>query len=259
MTDLSERQVLSVLLDGDCRRSPVEANFAAEMAQLAVALQHDAADESEVLALIADGAVDIIPGAEGAAIVVLAEPGRLTARSVRGDLPAPLMRLQNEIGEGPCLDAVAGTTRVLVRDVAIETRWELFIAAAVGVGVRSMLCTPLVAGSRTYGSLSLTSSRAGAFDDESEQLARVFATHAAVALSGAEFRYSIGAALESRDLIGQAKGILMERYGVSPQVAFAILVKVSQNSNVKLREVCAQLCRDGGLPVPIREDWITLG
>ena len=76
-----------------------------------------------------------------------------------------------------------------------------------------------------------------------------FAAHATIALSGAEWRRNMTAALTSRDVVGQAKGILMERYRLTPEAAFALLVKASQHTHTKLRVISDELCRTGTLPL----------
>ena len=98
------------------------------------------------------------------------------------------------------------------------------------------------------GSLSLHSTAPGVFNEETRELARVFAAHASIALVGAARHRNIVAALSSRDIIGQAKGILMERFGITADAAFAVLLRMSQHLNVKLREVSAELCSTGVLP-----------
>ena len=98
------------------------------------------------------------------------------------------------------------------------------------------------------GSLSLVSSRPHAFDEEAVGLAAVFAAHATLALVGAEEVRNLTAMVSSRDVIGQAKGILMERLKLTNQEAFATLVRASQNNNIKLRVLCEQLNETGALP-----------
>jgi hypothetical protein len=219
--------------------------FAAALAELALTVS---TGEADPLTVITEGAVGLIPGAEFSALVVPAGPGRLEARATSGPLPPEIIALQNEFGEGPCLDAASQLGPVWVSDVAAESRWPLFTASATRLGVGSMMCTPLVAQDRTYGSLSLAAGRPDAFGEESQLLAAVFAANATIALVGQEWRRSMTAALSSRDVIGQAKGILMERYRLTPDAAFALLVKASQHTHTKLRTVSEELCRTGALP-----------
>ena len=161
-------------------------------------------------------------------------------------LPRQLLDLQNLHGEGPCLDAMVTGAQIRVVDLATETRWPRFTADAARLGVVGMLCTPMALGPRSNGTLTLIGTTAP-FDDDAAGLARIFAVHAAIGLSGAVHSESLTAAVSSREVIGQAKGILMERFKMTPDVAFAALVKVSADSNVKLRTVCEELCATGVL------------
>ncbi|HEY0166516.1 MAG TPA: GAF and ANTAR domain-containing protein [Jatrophihabitans sp.] len=220
------------------------ARFGAALTELALTV-HNGADP---LTVITQGAIDIVPGAELAALVILTGPSRLEACAVTGPLPPQIIALQNEVGEGPCLDAVKQLGVVWVANLATETRWPQFAAGAIPLGVGSMMCTPLMIQDRIYGSLSLASATPDAFDEESQAMAAVFAANITLALAGDEWRRNMTAALSSRDVIGQAKGILMERYRVTPDAAFALLVKASQHTHTKLRDVSDQLCRTGVLP-----------
>ena len=95
--------------------------------------------------------------------------------------------------------------------------------------------------------LTVCSTRPEAFDDVSEQVARLVAASAAVALAGAQETEHLQTALRARDVIGQAKGILMERYKVDADEAFRMLVTASQTTNVKLRDIAAHLAATGTL------------
>lgn len=219
--------------------------FAAALTDLALTVSAGAVDP---LTVITEGAVDLIPGTEFSAVVLPAGPGRLETRATCGPETVEVIGLQNQVGEGPCLDAVRQLEPVWAADLAMENRWPRFSPAASRLGVGSMYCTPLVAGDRIYGSLSLAAGRPDAFDEESRSLAALFAANATLALAGQEWRQNMLVALSSRDVIGQAKGILMERYRLTPDAAFALLVKASQATHTKLRAVSEELCRTGVLP-----------
>lgn len=221
--------------------------FAAALTELALSVH---AGEADPLTVITQGAVDLIPGTEFSALVIPAGPGQLEARATAGDVTPEIVALQNELGEGPCLDAVSRPDPVWVPDLPAESRWPQFTPAATELGVGSMMCTSLVAANRIYGSLSLASARPHAFTEESQALAAVFAANVTIALAGQEWRRNMAVALSSRDVIGQAKGILMERYRLTPDAAFALLVKASQHTHTKLRVISEELCRTGVLPIP---------
>ncbi len=142
---------------------------------------------------------------------------------------------------------------MLVADTRVESRWPQFGPLAVEAGAGSMLCTPLAVQDNVYGSLSLVSSVPDAFDEEAQTLAAVFAAHATLALLSVSEVRNLRSMADSRDLIGQAKGILMERFRLTSAEAFSTLVRTSQHHNVKLRTLCQQLADTGELPdVPAR-------
>ena len=223
--------------------------FAASLAELVLTVKREGSvDEVSALDVITQGAVAVITGAQHCAVVVPDGAGQLAARSVHGDLPPRLMALQNELGEGPCLDAVAGTTQVKLSDVWTDPRWPRFGEWARTTEARSLLCTPLAVQSTIFGSLSLISTEPDAFDQETEVLAAVFAAHAALALANVQEVRHLKAMALGRDLIGQAKGILMERHKLTAEQAFDVLVYASQRRNVKVRELCQELTVTGVLP-----------
>ncbi len=204
---------------------------------------------------IVAGAVLVIPGTVAAAVENLDEQGRLYAPVMEGDAAArSVMEAQNEAGEGPCRDALRDNKQIVTDDLATDPRWPSFSARATELGMRAIVCTPMEADGRRLGVLSLVS-RSADFgrDEETAIMATVFAAHAAVAMLGARRIQDINRALTHRDVIGQAKGILMERFQVTPDVAFAMLVRTSSMTNLKLREVCDELCATGTLrPDPPR-------
>jgi GAF domain-containing protein len=225
--------------------------FAASLAELAVTMRREGfQDDQRALGVITEGAVAVIPGAEQSAVVVAGDGGVLAARSVHGELPARLLSLQNQLGEGPYLDAVSTTAPVVVADVTTDTRWPEFHRHARDSEVRSVLCTPLAVQSTVLGTLSLVATAPHAFDEQAEALAAVFAAHATLALATLRELRQLIAMAGSRDVIGQAKGILIERHRVDADQAFAILVGASQRSNLKVREVSRQLVATGVLPGP---------
>lgn len=210
---------------------------------------------SPLLEQIVAGAVLVIPGIAAAAVETIDRDGRLHAPVAEGDAVArSVMDAQNDTGEGPCLDALRDHKQVVVDDLDTDPRWPLFTARAADLGIRSLVCTPLEAAGRRLGVLSLMSRDAEfVADEDTPNMATVFAAHAAIAMTGARRVEDINAALTSRDIIGQAKGILMERFKITPDVAFAMLVRTSAVTNRKLRDVCDQLCLTGVLlPDPPR-------
>jgi hypothetical protein len=116
-----------------------------------------------------------------------------------------------------------------------------------------MLSLQLYVEGDNLGALNLYSRPPNAFDDESEQVGLLFASHAAVAFAGVRKEAQLAKAVVSRDLIGQAKGILMERYNISPERAFLVLTRISQDNNRKLHDIATELVRERtvpGIPAP---------
>lgn len=155
---------------------------------------------------------------------------------------------QYETGQGPCLDAAYEHRTVRVDDFATEQRWPKFCQRARELGAGSLLSLQLFVRGDNMAALNLYSSQAGAFADESEQIGLIFASHAAVALAGARTQEPLRIAVDSRDIIGQAKGILMERFKITADEAFRVLTKASSESNMKLRDVAERFAGTGQGP-----------
>jgi GAF domain-containing protein len=167
-----------------------------------------------------------------------------------GDLDSAQYRSQR----GPCLEAYNDQRAVREKIPESGDRWPEFSAVADKAGVQSVLAVPLVASDRPLGALNLYSKSPGGYDEAAEETALLFSEQAAVACANAEVYWRtytltehLREALESRDVIGQAKGILMARRGCTPEAAFEALRKVSQHRNVKLRDIAEQVVYLGDL------------
>ena len=198
--------------------------------------------------MITEGAVGMIAGAEQGGIVVPAGPGRLDGRAAIGDLPELVMKTQNQVREGPCLDTVAHSAQILVTDLRQDARWPAFRSTAAQWNVRSMMCTPMRVQHATVGSLTLLSTQPEAFGDAAANWAAVFAAHATLALTSVQQIRNLVAKADSREVIGRAEGILMQRDHITAQAAYEMLVHASQISNTRLREVCRHVAETGQLP-----------
>lgn len=135
-----------------------------------------------------------------------------------------------------------------IEDTLQDLRWPEFSAAAARLKVRSMLCVPLWIDERGLGALSLYADQAAAFSDLHERVTILLATFAALALADAQRADQMHDALSNRDVIGQAKGILMQRHGIAADAAFAVLSRVSQAQNMKLAEIARRFVETGQLP-----------
>lgn len=196
----------------------------------------------ETLSLAVHSAVHSVPGAEHAGIELLSDNNGLESRACSSETVTRLHRLQTDLREGPCRTAVWKESTVVVSDLAAEAdQWPEFVPRAQSLGVASVLSFRLYLESDTLGVLSLYSSVPGGFTSESRAIAGLFASHAALVVGSALQVGNLKHAVSTRDLIGQAKGILMERFGVTAEDAFDLLVRSSQQTHVKLVDVARWL------------------
>ena len=149
--------------------------------------------------------------------------------------------VQYELGEGPCVQAVEHEPVVVVRRLRHEQRWPGYIAEAVDRGVRSQVAVRLFSDREHIAGLNLYSTEQDEVDELATETARLFASHAAIILGHAQQEDQLNQALVSRKVIGQAIGILMERYRIDADRAFQFLVRASSSSNMKLRDVADEI------------------
>ncbi|MGQ1795852.1 GAF and ANTAR domain-containing protein [Kocuria oceani] len=222
-------------------------DLAGPLSELARNLQNEEDFES-TLATMVHAALELIPGAAHASISVARARRTIECHAPSSPLPATVDRLQEEHREGPCLDAAYAEKVVRVPDFGHERRWPSFAPAALEAGARSMLCFQLYTNGDDLGALNIYGAAAEAFTADSEEAGLLVAAHAAVAFADAQQIAHLTEALATRDLIGQAKGVLMERYKITAQQAFLLLSTASSRANLKLRDVAEQLTTTGTLP-----------
>ncbi len=215
-----------------------------DLATLARVLFDARGNSSALASAISTQAVALVPGAQFVSVVVV-NKDRLEQTAATDDLADICDTLQAEIGESPSRHAAALRATVLIEDLARETRWPQFTDSATQVGARSLLCVPFEAGPNSTAVVNLYSAAANAFPDDSQVAAELFTAHAAVAFTAAREQEQLQHAVESRDTIGQAKGMLMERFGVGSDQAFALLRRLSQDTNVKLAQLAQRVVDTG--------------
>ncbi len=198
-------------------------------------------DIEHVLDGVTSAAVELLEAADTAGVLLLAKGGKFESLSGTSELIYELDRLQQKHGTGPCIDAAVNELVVRTDDFKTEKRWGPYSQAAYKLGVRSSLSFKLYTGDRTAGALNVFSREADGFDADSEVIGSVLAAHAAAAILASRESEQLKSALLSRDLIGQAKGMLMERYQVEAVAAFEMLRKLSQQMNVPLTEVAQRV------------------
>lgn len=239
------------------RRSTAHADTG--LATLFADIAHDLyASETlvDVLQRIVDAALVAVEGCD-AASVTLAD-GHPTTAAASNDAAAATDRLQFEAGEGPTLAAMHEPVVVVARFP--DARWPVLGERPTASGMRSAVAYTIAVvrpqgDSECLGSLTLYSARDDGFGPRAQQLGLVLAAHAAVAVTAVLERnvlervgHDLREALSSRDVIGQAKGILMERMRLTPEDAFDVLRRASQTLNRKLLEVAERLAETGQLP-----------
>jgi transcriptional regulator with GAF, ATPase, and Fis domain len=194
------------------------------------------------LGLVVRGAIQTVPHVEQAGISLVERGGRVEAYVPSSEVVRELDELQNELQEGPCLDSIWYEQRTLIDDMdRAKDRWPRYASAARERGIGSLMSFQLFAEHGSAGALNLYSGEPEVFDESTADAGRLFAAQAALVLHGAQRIQGLHVALENRDVIGQAKGILMERFGIGQQQAFSMLVESSQNTNLKLVRVAEWL------------------
>jgi GAF domain-containing protein len=220
--------------------------LARDLSELARALQADS-DAGSALRRISAAALTEISNATAAGITIV-ERGRYRTEGATSDVLERIDRVQYQENDGPCVNSLREEITVRSDDLAAETRWPKYAAAAIEAGFGSLMSFQLFVQSDSIGALNVYARDPNAFIDSDEDAGLLLAAHAAVAISGKRAEANLRTALESRDIIGQAKGILMERLKLNADQAFQVLVAVSQHQHRKLRDVADDLAATGDLP-----------
>ena len=224
------------------------------MSRAARQLQEEHGDVEGTLQMITMLSLEVVPQVEGCSISYVIGRRTVEPRAYTSELPMQADLLQQEVGQGPCLDAVWEQEVVRVDDVAADERWPKFGVRAAELGVASMICLQLFVAGDHLGAMNLYSRVPRAFDDEATAVAQMLAAHGAVALAGAQQETNLRRGLDNRDVIGQAKGILMERFKLTADQAFLVLARVSQERNRTLADIARELSETGAVGGTSRMD-----
>jgi GAF domain-containing protein len=207
-------------------------------------------DLATALAKVAELAKQTIPGADDVSVTLVGAGGAHTA-AFTGQRATTVDEWQYQQGHGPCLAAAAANITVTVRDMAGEGRWPDWANRAIDAGVHSSMSIGLPLHTSVSGAFNVYATEPHAFDEDAAILAETFAGYAAVAMANARLEDSAmtlarhtQAAMDSRAVIEQAKGIIMVERRCSADEAFAVLAKVSEYSNRTLGEVAGTLVAD---------------
>ncbi|EFD64784.1 conserved hypothetical protein [Streptomyces lividans TK24] len=226
--------------------------FAQQMASLARDLLsqeslHDTLDR------ITASATELVEDCDAAGILIL-RGTKVQSLAPTEQVVIDSDALQGRVGEGPCFDAArsgTGERQFRIADFTDEAqRWPKYVPEARKLNLGSMMGFLLFTEDEDLGALNMYSYRPGAFTEADETAGWLLASHAAVAFSSARTHAQMQEAIGTRHTIGEAMGILMGRHRMSEDQAFAALRRYSQDHNVKLRNVAAQVCERGGLPEP---------
>lgn len=198
----------------------------------------------QVLADLTVAAASAVPGAHYAGITVATARRRVAAPAVSHDYAAILDAIQERRRQSPCLDATRRSTVIYVSDLHDDYRWPRYRDDAIRqTPVRSVLAVPMYSQRNNPGALNFYSEQPGAFSDEAVRIGAIYAALCAMVWTTVTIDHQHRTALESREVIGQAKGLLMERLKLDADGAFSTLRTLSQDENTPLRQVADQLIR----------------
>ena len=199
-------------------------------------------DSDTVIAELVEHAAVEIPGARYAGVTVTRNAKHIDTPAATHKWPILLDEIQQLHREGPCLTAAWEEKTIHVADLETDDRFPLYRRDVLEqTPVRAIMAFQLFIADETMGALNVYAEHPHAFDQTSRDIGRIFAAHSSVAWNAARRDEQFKRALSSRDAIGQAKGMIMERYGVDAVRAFEVLRKLSQDSNVPLVQVATEL------------------
>ena len=196
---------------------------------------------NETLDAIAQAARHAVPGFDHAGVSVKHRDGKLETLAATGQLVWELDDAQYATEQGPCVDAIRACEVVVLEDPGSDGRWPGYLPVALKHGLRAQLGICLQVDGESLGGLNLYSLTARSVDREALHIAQLFATHAALALGWARHDEQLNQALATRKVIGQAIGIVMQRFQINEDRAFHFLLRVSSTSNIKLSDVAQEL------------------
>ncbi len=221
--------------------------IAAQVAQYAHISVGDDVIETMLTALTV-GLVEAVAGARYATIT-LVEHGKVVSIAVTDPIAARIDELQAKHDVGPCLMAAWKQEHVVIDDYSTETRWQLFTEDVIAqTPVRSSVSFQLYREGASMGALNIHADHPHAFDDAAIVAGSTFATQVALALHVGARQNQFDQALASRDVIGQAKGVVMQEYGVTADAAFEMLRRISQDSNTKLVDLAHRVVAGSSRP-----------
>jgi GAF domain-containing protein len=209
--------------------------------------------KKQKLDYVVHSAVQMVGPCEGAAITLSSPRHGTRVAAATSDLAVRNAELQQELDQGPCREVSGDHPVVSVPDLGLDDQWPQWSARAHReLGIASTVCFPLFTHEDQVGALTMFSSHPNAFSQEDIEEGLAIAAHAAVALVAAEQIDNLRVAMDSRTVIGQATGLLMAEYRLSPEDAFGVLRRYSMEQNRKLVEIAREIVvkRQNGGPAP---------
>lgn len=197
-------------------------------------------DLDHTLGQLTQAAIEVLPQVDFCSITVRHADGRLETVAPTDQLLCDVDAAQYELQEGPCYEAATDSVHVVSPNLLADERFPRYGKVAWEAGLRSQAGIRLFDAPRSQGAMNLYSKSVGGFEDF-ESLAALFSHQAAVAIAYAHEIDNLEEAIRTRKMIGQAVGIVMERYQLTDQRAFAFLTRLSQTRNVKLRLVAQEI------------------
>jgi GAF domain-containing protein len=207
---------------------------------------HEATTVEETVEAVTEFAIGSL-GCTTAAILLGKKPSRLELAAATDDTIADLAAA--DPATGPYRDAFRSETAIIIDDLPAETRWPAWPPTVdPGHGLRSLLVLRLRVADYPAGVLIAGHTVPNAFGEDEEAIAHIVSRHASIAVADARQQATMAEAVDARKLVGQAMGILMERYGIDDTKAFSVLRRYSQQTNTKLRTVALELIVSRTLP-----------
>ncbi|PJJ56140.1 GAF domain-containing protein [Mumia flava] len=193
-------------------------------------------------------AIELVPACDDCGLMLRRRRATVVTASASSPRGERCDNLQYQLDEGPCLEAIWEDESYLSGDLENDPRWRRWGPAAAAEGIHSVLSIRLVSDDETIGSLNLYAEEYDAFSADDVDTALIFASHATLAMSSARLVTGLRTAMQSRHLIGIAQGILVARYEIDVESAFDVLRRCSNDTNIRLSDIAAQVVAAGALP-----------
>ncbi len=194
-------------------------------------------------------ALELVPHADQAGISIVHRKGRIETPAASTEAVLRADDLQYQLAEGPSLDAIWTQDVVTASDLRDEVRWPRWAPQVSSqLGLLSMVCVQLFTSTTVVGGINLYSTKDNAFDHDDLDIATYLAAHVAVAVAESQTEDQLRLAAVNRTAIGQAQGILMERFSIDANRAFDLLRRVSQTSNTRLLHVATDIVSTRRVP-----------